>query len=115
MPNHDPPTRYTGVAQLFHWLIAGLVITQFILGWMAEDLPLGAHKLALFARHKSFGMTVLMLAILRLLWRLKNPPPALPPGMTSLERGLARASHAGFYVLLFAKPMTWWLMLSAHD
>ena len=55
MPNHDPPTRYTGVAQLFHWLIAGLIVTQFILGWTAVDLPLGMHKLALFARHKSFG------------------------------------------------------------
>ena len=64
MPNHDPPKRYTGVAQSFHWIIAGLIVTQFILGWTAVDLPSGMHMLALFARHKSVGMTVLMLAIL---------------------------------------------------
>ena len=46
---------------------------------MAGPLPLGVHKLALLARHKSFGMTILMLAMLRLLWRLRHPPPPLPP------------------------------------
>jgi cytochrome b561 len=115
MPSRISPTRYSSVAKAFHWIIAALIVTQFTLAWMADDLPLGAHKLALLARHKSFGMTVLMLAILRLLWRLKNPPPALPPGMTSLERRLARASHAAFYVLLFAMPMTGWLMSSAKN
>jgi cytochrome b561 len=90
-------------------------VTQFILAYLADDLPLGIHKLALLARHKSFGMTVLMLAILRLLWRLKNPPPALPPGMTPLERSLARATHIAFYVLLFAMPLTGWLMSSAKN
>jgi cytochrome b561 len=115
MPSRNSPTRYSAVAKAFHWIIAALIVTQFTLAWMADDLPLGAHKLALLARHKSFGMTVLMLAILRLLWRLKNPPPALPPGMTPLERRLARASHAAFYFLLFAMPMTGWLMSSAKN
>jgi len=80
MPNRIPPTRYTVVAQAFHWIIAALVVTQFVLANLAGDLPIGVHKLALLARHKSFGMTVLMLAALRLLWRLMNPPPALPSG-----------------------------------
>jgi cytochrome b561 len=115
MPNESPPTRYTAVAQLFHWIIAALIVTQFALAWTADDLPLGAHKLALLARHKSFGMTVLMLAILRLLWRFKNPPPELPVGMTSIERTLARATHVAFYVLLFAMPLTGWMMSSAKN
>ncbi len=113
MPNQGSPTRYGAVAQAFHWIIAALVVTQFVLANLAEDLPIGVHKLALLARHKSFGMTVLMLAILRLLWRLKHPPPELPAGMTPLERMLARATHAAFYVLLFAMPLTGWLMSSA--
>src|SRR3984893_826820 len=108
-------TRYTPVAQAFHWIIAALVVTQFTLAWMAYDLPLGLHKLALLARHKSFGMTILMLAILRLLWRLMNRPPALPDHMSTLERKLARATHIAFYVLLFAMPMTGWLMSSAKN
>jgi cytochrome b561 len=115
MPIRNSPTRYGAVAQAFHWLIAALIVTQFVLATMADDLPIGAHKLALLARHKSFGMTVLMLAILRLLWRLKNPPPQLPDHMTPLERKFARATHVAFYVLLFAMPMTGWLMSSAKN
>jgi cytochrome b561 len=80
---------------------------------MQDGLPIGAHKLALLARHKSFGMTVLMLAILRLLWRLGHRPPELPDHMTSLEQKLARATHIAFYVLLFAMPLTGWMMSSA--
>jgi cytochrome b561 len=115
MPNRSNPTRYGAVAQTFHWCIAALVVTQFVLAYTAADLPLGVHKLALLARHKSFGMTVLMLAVLRLLWRLKNPPPELPSGMTPLERMLARGTHVAFYVLLFAMPITGWLMSSAKN
>ena len=115
MPNQSSPTRYTVVAQAFHWVIAALVVTQFVLANLAGDLPIGVHKLALLARHKSFGMTVLMLAILRGLWRLKNPPPELPPGMKPIERMLARATHVAFYVLLFAMPITGWLMSSAKN
>ncbi len=115
MPNQNPPTRYTAVAQLFHWVIAALIVTQFALAWTADDLPLGVHKLALLARHKSFGMTVLMLAVLRLLWRFKHPAPELPAGMTPIERILARATHVAFYVLLFAMPLTGWMMSSAKN
>jgi cytochrome b561 len=115
MPNQTSKSRYSVVAQGFHWVIAGLVITQFTLAWMADDLPLGVHKLALLARHKSFGMTVLMLAALRLLWRLFNRPPELPAGMSKLERTLAKGTHALFYILLFAMPLSGWLMSSAKN
>jgi cytochrome b561 len=115
MPSRGSTDRYGAVAQAFHWLIAALVVSQFVLANMADGLPIGVHKLALLARHKSFGMTVLMLAILRLLWRLGNPPPELPAGMTPAERILARATHAAFYVLLFAMPFTGWLMSSAKN
>jgi cytochrome b561 len=115
MPSRSSPLRYGAVAQAFHWIIAALVVTQFVLANLEDDLPIGAHKLALLARHKSVGMTVLMLAILRLLWRLKNPPPELPPDMTPLERKLARGTHVLFYVLLFAMPVTGWMMSSAKN
>jgi cytochrome b561 len=113
MPITTRPTRYGAVAQSLHWIIAALIVTQFALGWTAVDLPLGAQKLALFARHKSFGMTILMLAVLRLAWRLTHSPPPLPSGMTPIERQLARATHIAFYVLLFAMPLTGWTMSSA--
>ena len=116
MPNQGDPTRYGAVAQTFHWVIAALIVTQFVLANLADELPVGARKLELLARHKSFGMTVLMLAILRLLWRLKNPPPALPTGNEAVRAaGAARATHAAFYLLLFAMPLTGWMMSSAKN
>jgi cytochrome b561 len=115
MSNSPPPVRFTRVAQLLHWVIAALIVTQFALAWSAEDLPLGMHKLALLARHKSFGMTLLMLGVLRLVWRFMNPPPALPAGMSRLERSAALATHGAFYFLLFAMPLSGWLMSSAKN
>jgi cytochrome b561 len=115
MPNKSPPTRYSAVAQGFHWLIAGLIVVQYTLGWTAADLPIGARKLARLDWHKSFGMTILMLAVLRLLWRLFNSPPELPAGMTAIEMLLARAAHFFFYAFLFIMPLTGWMMSSAKN
>ena len=115
MPNQSSPTRYSAVAQGFHWLIASLIVVQFTLGWTAENLPIGIHKLERLDWHKSFGMTILMLAVLRLLWRLFNRPPELPAGMTGIEKKLARATHVLFYVLLFVMPLTGWTMSSAKN
>jgi cytochrome b561 len=115
MPNKTTSVRYGALAKLFHWVIAALIVTQFVLARMANDLPLGARKLGLLARHKSVGMTILMLAILRLLWRLKSAPPALPSGMSGIEQIAARGTHLAFYVLLFAMPLTGWMMSSAKN
>jgi cytochrome b561 len=115
MPNGNPPAQYSAVAKGLHWMIAALIVTQFTLAWSADDLPIGLHKLKLLARHKSFGMTVLMLAVIRLVWRFANRPPALPDGMTPPERWLAKATHIAFYVLLFAMPITGWMMSSAKN
>jgi cytochrome b561 len=115
MPNQQAAIRYSAIAQTFHWIIAALIVTQFTLAWMADDLPAGMHKLTLLTRHKSFGMTVLMLAVLRLAWRLFHRPPELPSGMPRIERLLARSTHIAFYVLLFAMPLSGWMMSSAKN
>jgi len=115
MPNGSPPVQYTAVAKTLHWLIAALIVTQFVLGWTADDLPIGLHKLALLAKHKSFGMTVLMLAVIRVVWRFRHPPPALPDGMTPIERLLAKATHWAFYGLIFVMPVSGWMMSSAKN
>jgi cytochrome b561 len=114
---NEPKTwrRYGAAAQALHWLIALLIVVQFVLARMAAHLPLGARKLALLAEHKSFGMTVLVLTVFRLAWRLKNRPPPLPADMHRVERLLARVTHLCFYVLLFAMPLSGWLMSSAKN
>jgi cytochrome b561 len=98
-----------------HWLIVLLIIVQYVLAERADDLPLGMEKLATLARHKSVGMTILLLALLRLLWRWLNPTPALPKGMRTWEIGLAHLSHFALYCTIFALPLTGWMMSSAKN
>ena len=62
--------------------------------------------------HKSVGLTVPVLAVLRLAWRLMNPPPPYPDHMTTAEVVLAKLSHWGFYVLMLALPLSGWAMVS---
>jgi cytochrome b561 len=114
MTIRNTATRWGHVAQFLHWLIVVLIITQVILANLAEDLPLGMKKLAMFARHKSVGITILGLAVIRLLWRWANPTPLLPGTLKPYERVLATLTHAGLYVVLFAMPLTGWMMTSAR-
>ncbi len=114
MTLRNTPARWGSVAQFLHWLIVALIIVQVILASIAEDLPIGVRKLAMFARHKSVGITILGLAVLRLLWRWANPAPPLPSTLKPHERALATLTHAGLYILLFAMPLTGWMMTSAR-
>ena len=115
MPLRNTTARWGWLAQTFHWLVVAGVITQFVVINMAEKLPLGGEKFALIVRHKSVGITILMLATLRLVWRWLNPTPTLPGTLKPYERWLAHATHWGLYALLFAMPLTGWMMSSARN
>ena len=108
-------SRYGVVAQLFHWTIVVLIIVQFVLANRADDLPLGSAKIAVLARHKSFGITILALMLLRLVWRWINKVPAEPSDVPHWQRIAARISHVALYVLLIATPVVGWLMSSARN
>jgi cytochrome b561 len=115
MPLRNSIDRYGAVAQALHWLIVALVITQVTTALLAHDMPFGPHKADMLARHKSFGMTILMLMVLRVLWRLLNPAPRLPDTLKSYERSLAHVSHYLLYALLFAMPLSGWIMSVAKN
>jgi cytochrome b561 len=106
--------RWGAPAQLLHWLIVLLIIAQFTLALLADDLPVGMKKLTLLSRHKSIGITILMLALVRLGWRWLNPTPALPSTLKPYERTLARGTHVLLYLLLLAIPLAGWMMSSAR-
>jgi cytochrome b561 len=107
--------RWGALAQFFHWTIVVLIITQWVLATAAHDMPNGLEKFATLARHKSIGITILILALLRLLWRWMNPTPALPATLKPYERWLAHGTHFLLYALLFAQPITGWIMSSASN
>ncbi len=113
MQVRNTTVRWGSVAQILHWLIVALIIVQVILALMAAQLH-GMPKLAMLARHKSVGITILMLAVVRLLWRLVNPTPPLPLTLKPYERFLANFTHAALYFLIFAMPLTGWIMTSAR-
>lgn len=116
-------SRFGPVAQGLHWLIAALIIVQYFLAELAEeagaarrtDPSAALDQLMLMARHKSFGITILALAVLRLSWRAVNQPPPWPAAMPSWQVRVARTTHWLFYGLLFAIPITGWLASSAKN
>jgi cytochrome b561 len=108
--------RWGSVAKAFHWTIVALILLQFWLAQRAEALPLGLAKLGTLARHKSVGLTILALAVLRLAWRWsQRESPPLPGDLKPWERAAAGLTHVGLYALLFALPLTGWAMSSAKN
>ena len=106
--------RYDNIAMIFHWVIALLVIANICLGLYMGDLPRGdPDKLLIVQTHQSIGLTVLVLSLLRLGWRLMHPAPRLPPGMHPVVAGFAHFTHAFFYFLIIVIPLSGWLMMSA--
>jgi cytochrome b561 len=114
MPARNSPVRYGWVAQSLHWVIAALLIVQVTLGKIAHDLPVGLDRLVMIARHKSVGITILALAAVRLAWRWFDRPPPLPT-MPRWQAVAASINHWALYALLFALPLTGWLMSSAAN
>jgi cytochrome b561/polyisoprenoid-binding protein YceI len=104
--------RYSTVAIVLHWLIAAAIVFQVMLGWRMGG-PHTPQGFAITQLHKSIGITVLILSLARLGWRLANPPPPAPPTLAGWERVLSTAVHIGFYVIMIGMPLTGWLMVSA--
>ena len=106
-------TQYTSTAKILHWLVAGLIVLQFVLAKLAENTDSAVRELALLANHKSVGITILVLALVRILWRFRNKPPALPASMPRWQVLSSHISHWSLYALLFLIPLSGWLMSSA--
>ena len=104
--------RYNGVAMTLHWIIAALLITNILLAWYFNTLN-GAAKIPPVQLHKSIGITVLVLSVLRLVWRLVAPPPSLPASVVPWERMAAGTVYVLFYVVMIGMPLTGWALSSA--
>lgn len=111
--NMNQSLHYTGTAKTIHWLMALLIFALLALGFYMADLPLSPAKLKLYAWHKWAGVTVFLLTLVRLAWRITHQRPALPWQMSRLQQLAAHAGHIGLYVLMVAIPLSGWLMSSA--
>ena len=105
--------RYTSVAITLHWVIALAILGMIFGGWYMTDLPDGAPgQYFLYQMHKSVGITILLLSIARIIWRVMNRPPALPDDMNGREKTASHLVHLGFYGLMILLPLTGWLYSS---
>lgn len=104
--------RYSTVSLVLHWLIAAMVLAQVLLitAHEAIDGPLSRELVQI---HKASGLTILVLTLARIGWRLANPAIALPDHMKRWEKLLARATHVLFYAALIVIPLTGWMASSA--
>jgi cytochrome b561 len=110
---HADEGRYSPVAIVFHWVMAGLVVFQLALGWWMGRAPVGAGKVGAHDLHYAIGLAMLVLVVCRGSWRLLAPPvinDADKPGWESL---FAHVGHYVFYLCLFGLPLSGWAMLSA--
>lgn len=107
------PQRYTATAIALHWAVAALIFGAFAVGLYAVGLEVSPQKLRLYSWHKWIGVTIALLAVMRITWRWLHPAPPLPAGMARWEQFVASGTHVLLYALLFALPITGWLMSSA--
>jgi cytochrome b561 len=104
--------RYSSVAIAFHWMIALLVIVNLVIGLGHEAIP--AFR-AWMGTHKAIGISVLVLTLARVAWRLAHRPPPLPAATPVWERVAAHATHWSLYALLLAMPLTGWALVSGPE
>ena len=105
--------RYTGVAITLHWLIAAAILSTFLLAQYMTDLKLSPVKLKLYSYHKWIGVTIFLLVLIRLVWRVSHRPPAPPASLPAWQHSAANIAHFFLYALTLVIPVSGWLMSSA--
>ena len=105
--------RWGAVSQLFHWVIVALILVMAYIGLTMGDLPNGPRKINIYALHKSIGLTILALVLLRLGWRLYAGAPETVPGTPPWQERIASLTHWALYALLLAMPLSGWVLNSS--
>jgi cytochrome b561 len=103
----DGVLHYTAPAIALHWLIALFLFGQIAFGWFLETIPRGAALRGFYVNmHKSTGLTLALLIVVRIVWRIANRPPRLPSFMPTWERRAARQNHAALYACMLGMPLS---------
>jgi len=107
---------YTPLAKWFHWITAALILAALPTGFVIQfisDKDDGVHKMAFYALHESLGLTILLVALARLAWRLTHPAPLAPAGRALMLQRLATGLHHAAYALLILQPVLGFLATNA--
>ncbi|MEO6688918.1 MAG: cytochrome b/b6 domain-containing protein [Dokdonella sp.] len=107
--------HWGSLAKLFHWIVVLLILVQGTIGLIMVDLPKKPNVIPVYTLHKSIGLTIFALALLRLLWRAFDHRPQEPASMPHSQVVGARIGHALLYTLLFAVPLSGWLFDSSSS
>ena len=110
----SPAADYSATARALHWLTAALVLTMIPIGIVMANFSLGPTGDVLYDIHRSIGAILLPIAIVRLAYRLKNPPPPLPSDIPAIQQLAAHVTHWALYVLLIVQPVIGWIATSAY-
>ena len=108
-------THWGLITRSFHWFMAVAILVMFIVGTIMINMPTSPEKIDMFRFHKSLGMLLLCLALMRLFWRFVNPAPALPDYIPQNEQFLVRAGQFVMYALLICIPLSGWTINSAAN
>ena len=104
--------KYTRTAIYLHWLVAIFIFGNLLIAWTVDYLPDEWVRFTINT-HKSIGITVLGLVLLRIFWRIAHPPPALPSSLATWEKRTSKVCHLALYLLMIAIPISGWMHDSA--
>ncbi len=113
MDGPHTPSRYSSAQKWLHWSIALLILLMVAIGLLMTSLGDGVPKNTLYELHKSIGLTLLTLALIRIVVRLRRGVPPFEPGLPAWQRLAARASHAALYMLIVLVPLAGWIATSS--
>ena len=105
---------YTATAQVLHWLTAALVLIMIPIGLVMANFSLGPTGDLLYDIHRSIGAVLMPIVLVRLIYRLRNPPPPLPADIPAIQQLAAHVTHWALYALLIVQPLVGWIATSAY-
>ena len=114
MEHSQITARYSRGAIALHWIIALCIWTNIAIAWATEGLP-KPERMAWMGTHKALGITVLLLTLVRIVWRLTHKPPPKIETLKAWEAVLAKVTHFAFYFVMLAIPLSGWAMHSAFS
>lgn len=113
--NKNTPAHYTGIAKFLHWMVALIIMMMLVFGQGFDDIKTDTEMAYSLMGHSSLGLTVIGLIILRILWRIGNPPPALPETVNRAQKTMANISHILLYALMIYVPLTGLFTIAQHE